>query len=118
MKIPKIKLKQNWVVLLFSKLCNRNKKDVFPTVNIPYDEVKQYIHKAELKLYVPINDDEVIKSRLSNKIANYIIENNLIQYTVKERISSIDNTFESFLIESNFLFLTNKNTENENPKIS
>lgn len=103
--------KQNWLYKLISRLCNRNKKQTFPTVNLPYDEVKKYIYKIQLKFYSPRKDEEIIKSRLSIEIANYIVDNNLINYSIKERISSIDNEFEAFLIESNFVILTNKITE-------
>jgi len=110
--------KQNWFCKLVLRLCNCNKKETFATVNIPYNDVKKYIHKVTIKLPVPCNDDELIKCRLSQRIADYIVENNLIQYSVNGRISSIDDEFESFLVESNFVVLTYKNTENENPQIS
>jgi len=42
MKIPKIKLKQNWFVLLFSKLCNRNKKETFSTIKTKILSFSQY----------------------------------------------------------------------------
>ena len=114
--------KQNWFYKLVSRLFNRNKKQTFPTVNLPYDtvnlpydEVKKYIYKIQVKFYSARKDEEIIKSRLSIEFANYIIDNNLINYSVNERINSTDNEFEAFLIESNFLVLTNKNTNsNEN----
>ena len=110
--------KQNWLYKLISRLCNRNKKQTFPTVNLPYDtvnlpyeEVKKYIYKIQVKFYSARKDEEIIKSRLSIEIANYIIDHNLINYSVKRRVNSTNNEFEAFLIESNFVILINKITE-------
>ena len=66
--------KQNWLYKLISRLCNRRKKETFPTVNLPYDELKKYIHTVNIKIYVPSNEDKLIKCRLSNRIADYIVE--------------------------------------------
>lgn len=108
--------KQNWFYKLVSRFCNRNKKEMFPTVNLPYDEVKKYIHKVNVEFNVSGNDENDIKYELSISIAEYLVENDLITYSVINSEQYANITINR--VRCNFVVLTNKNTENENPQIS
>lgn len=115
--------KQNWFSKLVSRLCNRNKKEInlplvnYPcTVQIPYDEVKKYIHKVKVEFNVSGNNENDIKNELSNYVAEYLVENDLITYSVINSEQFANITINR--VRCNFVVLTNKNTENENPQIS
>ena len=114
--------KQNWFCKLVSRLCNRNKEINLPfvnypcTVQIPYDEVKKYIHKVNVEFNVHGNNENDIKYELSNSIADYLIKNDLISYSVINSELFANITINR--VRCNFVILTNKNTENENPQSS
>ena len=86
-------------------------------VNLPYDEVKKYIHKVTVEFNVIGNNESDIKNQLSKDISDYLIGNELISYSLINYPELNDITVNRIIC--NFVVLTNKNTNsNENPQIS
>ncbi len=115
--------KQKWLFKFVSQLFNRNKKEIdLPLINypcivqFPYDEVKKYIHLVEVEFNEFGNDEIVIKKELSTSIADYLVKNDLISYSVisSEQFKNITIN----RIQCKFVVLTNKNIPYENSKNS